>query len=147
CGAKMCHGGVRCAEQDECRAKIEIGFHALRRAHVVRPARGDDLAQQRQRSLQLELLVEVARPLRRGRGRVLGGCAAGERNHAERSEDDASHSDGTRNVTRPNVCVTPVWTTIVVSHVWYPAACTRRRRAPAGTRRSTTLPIPTGRSS
>ena len=105
-------------QQDECRAKIEIGFHALRGCYVVRPPWGDDLAQKRQRTLQLELFVEIPCATQGRRGRVLGGCGDTERTYAQHHQDDASHSDGTRNVTRPRVCVTPVCTMIVVSQAW-----------------------------
>ncbi len=76
-GSEVEEGGVAHAGQGQGRAQVGIGLDALFCRDLVGPAGRHDLAQQRQRPLDLELLVQRLRLAQQVGGLGLRACLGG----------------------------------------------------------------------
>src|SRR5207247_4697901 len=147
--AEVPERGVAHAGQGERRAQIGVCLQALLLGDVGGPTRGHDPPQQRQRALDLELLVQILRLPQQGCGLGLGRERLGRCHEQCHAQGEASHCCGSRprNAIRPSDIVPPDSTTTMVSKLLYPGARTSSRLAPTASARSNTLPTPTRRPS
>ena len=117
--AEVQHCGILLPDEGQAGAEVRVRADALLRRHFERPPRGDDLPQQRQRTLDVESLVGVVR-LSQDLGRaVLSPGLRGEAREHRETEGEPLHvpPPRVRRATRPRETVPPAGITMVVSNV------------------------------
>ena len=112
------HGGIAFPCERETRAQILVRVHPLVRRHLERPVGRDDLAQERQRPLDVEAFVELVCLRQQLPRAALRGERGSRADHEGRRPHEPPHpAPRPRSVTRPSDSVPPASITTVVSNV------------------------------
>ena len=116
--AEVQDGRVAFPRDRKAGAEVFVRVDTLVACHLERPVGRDDLAQQRQRSLDFESLVELVRlPQQLRRAALRGECRCGTGRQDNRPHESPHPVPRLRSVTRLSDSVPPASITTVVSNV------------------------------
>src|SRR5207249_2773068 len=111
-------GGIAFPRKRQAGAEVLVRVDPLLRCHLERPVGRDDLAQERQRSLYFEPLIELVRlPQQLPRAALPGQRRRGADREDHAPKEPPHPVPRLRSVTRPSDSVAPTSITTVVSNV------------------------------